>query len=222
MENFKNIWKTLSAAKAIQPKHMVTYGILRAMAAKSPNKNEIARYFVAKAFSKPGRHRKPFYAAELAADSLYWDLKGKKLLGVDYSEIFSSEEEVEQFKEILKSLAPYDFDRHYTYVFVRQDIFEEYQLVQAAHATMVAGQRMDPKHKADQIYYTVVGVKDHAELFAVSKELNSLGFKHEMFYEPDINSSTAIATHPIHWIARRPLMKYSLLTFKKPELADAA
>lgn len=216
MKDFKSIWKQLASTKSVQAKDMFAYSILRAMAAKSESKKEIAKYFVARAFQK--KKNSTIWAAALSAHSqLKGDLRWNgRILGVPVEEIFSSEEELLMFKGILETFT-FDFDRVYTYVFVRQDLSPEYQLVQAAHATMVLGQRMPSEFNPKETYFTVIGVADKSELKAVQRVLDDNGFKYEDFVEPDIgNEVTAVATHPVHWLSRRPLKNYKLLTFSPP------
>lgn len=213
MKNFVQIWKQKASAKDIQPKDIVAYSILRAMAAKSENKKEIAKYFVAKAFLKK-RSESKYTAAMKAQIALQREIRWQNsILDVPIEDIFSSEEEFILFKDILDTMT-FDFDRVYTYVFVRQDLAPEYQLVQAAHATMVLGRLMPKEFNPRETYFTVIGVADLKELGNVRKVLWDNNFKFEDFVEPDIGHQiTAIATHPIHWMKRRPLKDYKLLTF---------
>jgi hypothetical protein len=126
--------------------------------------------------------------------------------------------------------------KYYTYVFVRQDISPEQQLVQAAHATFLLGvqsQRVDTDFdwcktgmtpclmnenvNAAETYFTVVGVRDLRALQAVRDILIKFGYLFEMFFEPDIKPEgehTAIATYPIPEDQRDVLMAFNLLKFK--------
>ena len=213
MKDFTSIWKQLASTKTVTAKDMFAYSILRAMAAKSESKREVAKSFVAKSFRKKKtqtRYEAAENAHRVVKDELRWI---QKILGAPIEEIFSSEEEHEMFKDILETFT-FDFDRVYTYVFVRQDLSPEYQLVQAAHATMVLGQKMPSNFDARKTYFTVIGVPNEWELKEVKRILNENGFPFEEFIEPDIgNEITAVATHPIHWLKRKQLKNYSLLTF---------
>ncbi len=215
MKNFKAIWKTLAKEKQIRVQDTVAYAILRAMASKSENKREIARYFVAKSFTRNNKLENPYQSAITAHFKVLADLKwNDKILQTDAKNIFESDEELELFKELIESLKPFDFDRVYTYVFVRQDLTPEYQLVQAAHATMVLGKNLAEHHNPNETYFTVIGVENLRALEDVMDHVDSHGFEYEKFIEPDIgHEATAIAVHPIHWMARRPLKDYNLLTF---------
>jgi hypothetical protein len=100
------------------------------------------------------------------------------------------------------------FNRKYVYIFVRQDISPEYQLVQASHVTLKLGYdlcKIDEFHKSFdpiELYFTVVGAEER-------------GIEYKIFVEPDIgNETTAIATFPIHIRERGDLTRYKLLRFK--------
>lgn len=213
MKDFTSIWKQLASTKTVTAKDMFAYSILRAMAAKSESKREVAKYFVAKSFLKK-KNQTRYEAAETAHRLVKADLRwNQTILGEPIEKFFSSEEELDMFKDILETFT-FDFDRVYTYVFVRQDLSPEYQLVQAAHATMVLGQKMPSHYNPKETYFTVIGVPNEWELKEVKRILNENGFPFEEFIEPDIGDEiTAVATHPIHWLKRKPLKSYKLLTF---------
>lgn len=99
----------------------------------------------------------------------------------------------------------------YCYVFVRQDLSKEQQLVQAAHATLVLGNKLK-RSDVNELYFTVIGVPQLIDFVKVTKDLNAHGTKYESFYEPDQgNTLTAIATHPIPKDQRGKLKDYKLL-----------
>jgi len=111
------------------------------------------------------------------------------------------------------------YNRHYVYIFVRQDIFPEYQLVQASHVALKLGwlirNEEEMNYNPNELYFTVVGVKDLDGLRNVGIHLDERGIKWEWFFEPDINSSTAIATYPIPIRERGDLLQYKLLRFNR-------
>jgi hypothetical protein len=225
MKDFKAIWKAKAASKTITTEDVITHAILRTMAAKSRDKRDILRHFITRAFRE---HKTQGWQALIHACNVlkYRLTSGERynprpVLGSAILDIFESDSELQMFLSLLDSLSPYDFDRVYTYVFVRQDISPEYQLVQAAHATMALGKALAPEHDPHNTYFTVVGVPDPAELKNVEQILKANNFPYEKFIEPDIKTGsqvTAIATHPIHWAARRPLKGYPLLSFAPKEL----
>lgn len=101
----------------------------------------------------------------------------------------------------------------YVYIFVRQDLSKEQQLVQAAHVTLVLGNKL--KHKnVENLYFTVIGIPQLSDFCKVMKDLKKHGTEYVTFYEPDQGSTlTAIATMPILKSERRNLLEYKLLRF---------
>ena len=120
--------------------------------------------------------------------------------------------------------------RHYAYFFTRQDVSPEYQVVQTAHAAFQLGvnsQRWTAKPpedqlvmddvKAEETYFTVIGVRNLEALNAASIILSKFGYHHEAFFEPDLNNGemTSIAVYPIAENARGPLLAFNLLKIDK-------
>jgi hypothetical protein len=122
-------------------------------------------------------------------------------------------------------------NRYYTYVFVRQDLSPEQQIVQASHVTFQLGvhsQRewdmgADTGHVPfvkftgvvpEETYFVVIGVRNLQALEAVSDILKQFKFMHELFYENDIREHTAIATYPVREDLRGPLHAFNLLKVK--------
>lgn len=106
-------------------------------------------------------------------------------------------------------------DHPYTYVFVRQDIPIEQQLVQASHACQISGMEFGKPEKTPSI--VMIGVKDQAELLDVSERLNRHEISHHAFYEPDFGPMgySALATCPLLTKKeRRVFNKYKLYKFQ--------
>lgn len=108
--------------------------------------------------------------------------------------------------------------KKYVYLFTRQDIFKEYQLVQTAHAALKLGRKsalniveLDP----DTTHFTCVGVRNQVALEAVEKILVKFGFSYEKFFEPDLNGGeyTSIAVYPVDEDKRDVLLAFNLLKF---------
>lgn len=121
----------------------------------------------------------------------------------------------------------------FCYLFTRQDISPEQQIVQTAHAALQLGvnsQRwtknewsttadgmkphlMPDLIKAEETHFTLVGVRNLEALNAVQEILEKFGFRYEVFFEPDLNAgeNTSIAVYPIADTARGPLMAFNLL-----------
>jgi len=105
--------------------------------------------------------------------------------------------------------------KEYVYIFVRQDLSNEQQLVQAAHATLVLGNKLKDR-KVNELYFSVIGIPRLTDFCQVFKDLKIHGTKFETFYEPDQgNTLTAIATYPIKDEERGELRKYKRLTFNQ-------
>lgn len=105
--------------------------------------------------------------------------------------------------------------KRYVYLFTRQDIFKEYQLVQTAHVAMKLGFNLNEQENPDNTYFTCVGARNLDALNAIEKILQKFKFKYETFVEPDLNGGelTSIATHPINEYERDVLLAFNLLKF---------
>jgi len=105
--------------------------------------------------------------------------------------------------------------KRYLYTFTRQDISNEYQLVQTAHVAYKLGCRMGKNVDPDNTYFTCVGVRNLEALKAVAKILDEFNYHYERFIEPDLNSGemTAIAVYPIDEDKRDILLAFNLLKF---------
>lgn len=102
----------------------------------------------------------------------------------------------------------------YVYIFVRQDLSNEQQLVQAAHVALVLGNKLK-KDSVAELYFAVIGIPQLSDFCKVMKDLKKHGTQYECFYEPDQgNTLTAIATHPIKKDERGILLDYQRLRFK--------
>ena len=97
-------------------------------------------------------------------------------------------------------------EQPYTYVFVREDLSYAQQIVQASHATLEAGFLFQkPEDISSIILFPSYKEKG---LFDVSKHLRSNGIEHVMFYEPDIEQYTAIATMPLFGEQREVMAEF--------------
>lgn len=82
----------------------------------------------------------------------------------------------------------------YMYIFVRNDLTHPQQIVQAAHA--VDEMNKEFPHESGN-YMVLCGVDNEEELMDTSEYLVRAGIDHHMFFEPDVDSHTAIATRPL-------------------------
>lgn len=221
------LWRLLVANKRAQSHHVLQYIVLKALEqTKGDEKRAMKRvlHMVSKGFSPIKRQSKldngarPWGAVERAATRCLG--ARTDVLGAPWEALGDLRE---AYTNIMKALTGPEVkvfnDRKYVYTFVRQDIPSEYQLVQAAHATFVAGHGLAKdgivsKDEAHQIYFTVVGVADEAALNDVIVHLASRKIDRYCFREPDIgNELTAITTVPIPARDRRSLLTYNLLRF---------
>jgi hypothetical protein len=108
--------------------------------------------------------------------------------------------------------------KQYVYIFTRQDIAKEYQLVQTGHVALKLGYEaaknnieMDPNNT----YFTCIGVRNAEALVAVQKILQAFKIKYEMFFEPDLHDGeyTALAVYPVDEDKRDILLAFNLLKF---------
>lgn len=86
-------------------------------------------------------------------------------------------------------------DTPYMYLFIREDLSHPQQIVQTAHAVDELNKKIDSDSQVNHMI--LFGVKDEHKLLKVSAMLNDLNIEHEMFYEPDIEAYTSIATRPL-------------------------
>lgn len=95
----------------------------------------------------------------------------------------------------------------YVYLFVRDDLSHPQQIVQTAHAA----ETMAHKHGIKGINHMVLcGAKDQDNLFDISMWLAQHNIDHHVFYEPDIDGYTAIATLPLRGDERKPMKRFQL------------
>ena len=108
-------------------------------------------------------------------------------------------------------------EKTYVYLFTRQDISPEQQIVQTSHAAYKLGECIGSDDynyaSADETHFTVVGVRNKDALYAVIDILDTFGFAYEVFTEPDLNGGekTSIATYPILENDRDVLLAFNLL-----------
>ena len=108
-------------------------------------------------------------------------------------------------------------EKQYVYIFTRQDISPEQQLVQSAHVALKLGYGLATRGfclNPDETYFTVVGVRNLDALFAAEDIISHTGIDFFEFREPDIgNEVTSIATFPISESKRGLLLAFSWLRF---------
>ena len=96
----------------------------------------------------------------------------------------------------------------YMYLFTRRDLSHQQQIIQTAHAT----HQMASKHKEEEIPNAVlIGIHSADSLYEMGDYLQQNNIPFEIFYEPDIDAHTAIATYPLRGKERKPLLKFGLM-----------
>ena len=93
----------------------------------------------------------------------------------------------------------------YIYTFIRDDLPAAQKIVQLGHATYEAGQLFDkPTETASLV---LLHANDENDLISIASKLEEKGIEFVMFFEPDINSYTAICTRPIYSKNERSFFK---------------
>jgi hypothetical protein len=106
-------------------------------------------------------------------------------------------------------------DKKFTYVFVRQDMSQEQQAVQACHAAHESGATGTPMEIMGSTL-VLIGVKNENALNQAFAECKINKIRSNMFFEPDRGGeATAFATKPILEEDRVYFSKYRTLRFKK-------
>jgi hypothetical protein len=228
MTNYIETYKALARAKTNDSIDIIQYAILRAMFAKDLTKEQR----IARAADLVRRHFRPIenvnkldngHEADEAI-RLYTEMvkRSKWVLNQPELTFFNTPEDRLLYKNIAVALyecfkLPSDYyTREYVYIFVRQDLSPEYQLVQAAHAAAKMGHRLGQggieEEQFDGLYFSVIGVEDQFALGKAMADVQSRGHTVYLFREPDIGDQpTAFASEPIRADARRGLRSYKRL-----------
>lgn len=178
----------------------VTRCLTKALNAKSNQKLEIAKALLKRAFTPVTNYIK-LINGRTPWDTLRW------LLRVESAGKHEPDYKV-LVKQVQSSFDDNSFDKcdPYCYIFTRQDIRPEQQLVQTAHATMVAGWHFRLSYSVNpaKINFVCCGVKDESGLKEAMNFMATRGIAFEVFAEPDINNEvTCVCSHPITSIAQR-------------------
>lgn len=98
----------------------------------------------------------------------------------------------------------------YIYLFVREDLSKPQQIIQTAHAVDELNKRLD-KFTETTNHMVLIGAKNDLELYEIAHYLHMEKIEHFLFYEPDIEAHTAIATKPLVGDERFPLQVFSTM-----------
>ena len=101
--------------------------------------------------------------------------------------------------------------KEYTYIFVRQDISIEQQMVQVGHVCMKMGYYL-PLADPDKTHFVLVGVRNEEALEAIKDILEAFDYEYSMFTETYPKPhKTAIATYPVKEHDKGVLKAFNLL-----------
>jgi len=96
----------------------------------------------------------------------------------------------------------------YIYLFIRRDLSIPQQIVQTAHAAEAVAKKLDKDHPTCTM--VLFEVKNLSDLLTASFYLDDRTVEHELFFEPDINEHTAIATIPVYGDCREKFKQFKL------------
>jgi len=97
-------------------------------------------------------------------------------------------------------------EQPYTYIFIRTDLSYAQQIVQASHATLEAGFKFEQPDQTSAI--VLFGVESESGIFEKARYLRKHSIENVIFYEPDIEQYTAIATEPLRGSDRELLSEF--------------
>jgi len=102
----------------------------------------------------------------------------------------------------------------YIYLFTREDLSKQQQIIQTSHATHVMSYRVgmcNDRHDSIRANAVLIGAKSEEHLLEIKQYLDEKEIENEIFYEPDISAYTAIATYPLKGKDRIPLRKFNTM-----------
>lgn len=85
----------------------------------------------------------------------------------------------------------------YIYTFIRRDLSPEQKIVQLGHACHEAGKLLKHEENRETSNLILLSAADEKDLKSIARKIDCAGIDFYMFYEPDINSYTAICTRPV-------------------------
>lgn len=99
-------------------------------------------------------------------------------------------------------------EKSYTYMFIREDLSIPQLIVQSSHAAWDAGSRFNKPHGTPHM--VLIGVKSQEHLKQTADYLEQHGIEFEMFYEPDVEEYTAVASQPVSGETRKLFKHFRL------------
>lgn len=85
----------------------------------------------------------------------------------------------------------------YIYTFIRKDISPAQQIVQLGHACHEAGKLLSKDEHRYVSSLILLVANDEADLKSIARKIDCAGIDFHMFFEPDMNSYTAICSRPV-------------------------
>lgn len=194
-------FKAKANNKTLTAVDMAELAIHKAIKARNNEKLEVAKNILYGSFTaitnknELANGARPFQALKNALDAL-----AARVTYVDSFKEKWGEEYRKVFLELLKQLREVEHeDTTYAYMFVKQDMSREQQMVQCGHVSMVLGQAVsEHKYDAKNLHFIVFGVANEAALLEKMSFLHNKNIKYVSFIEPDMNDAfTAIACLPM-------------------------
>jgi len=232
MKDFKSVWKQLASKNNVSNAETFQYCILRAMAAKHPDKEMLAAYFVLRAYTPIKNNNKLDNGAQ----------PYQGLTNARYGTTKRSESpliaclETKEEEELFWKLADHKFGlvaeerlskKLYSFVFVRSDLSPEQKLVQSNHVNgalgwalaKAASEKPDEFPMAEALFQELhlVVCESKFPLEDIKQDITQHGFPVVVFREPDLGDIiTAIASYPIAGNKKGFLRHHKPLRFPKP------
>lgn len=101
---------------------------------------------------------------------------------------------------------------YHAYIFVRQDLSPEQQLIQFGHVACALGKSLPDHVCPHKLNFVGIGVKNEAHLVKSSLNMDDNGIEYVVFREPDIGDEiTAVASLPVTGAQREAFRKYKTL-----------
>jgi len=227
MKDPQPIWKALAKEKQLTASDFIIRCVLKSIMAKASDKKAVVLGLFQKAFTPITNsnkvanniYRYPFmyqYGIQYATRFNEKDLIAQDALPVKLLQCLETEQEIMLYKNLLDYLFQ-DSDGHtgekYSFIFIRQDLSKEQQVVQAAHVTLLLG-TSPIKEDPTKLNFVVCGVKDKTELEQVEAFINEHEVTTVKFIEPDLNNEpTAIASYPMGINQKRFMRRFKTLKY---------